>query len=297
MPQTPGATGVPGEDYTLIPFAPGQTGDEWLLIAGIRIGTADDFTAWGDFVISLLYGTSSLIIDLNGQIEFLTDGSGIAMGSALPQDRIVNFDGYYNGATSTFQASLSADLHFPSLALNLIELIGSMDFLMSPADKHFYVGGPITLGNPPNPPVIENPVTVKVLGIQGPDAAFDTDLNNTTISAKLAEILGFSGSWSLNCGIFSVGVSVSAQEWFQASIAFNAHPFSLQNATAGLGISASVELSFSSFIGSASLGASVSGYLEGTIDSNFNISVSGDLDVSCNVCKIGVTVPIEFSYP
>lgn len=292
-PQTPGATGVPGQDYQLIPYAPGQTGDEWMLLAGVRIGTSDYFTVWGDVVLSLMFG-DSLIVDLNGKIELLTDGGGHPMGSDLPQDRLITADINYNGPTNTFHAAVNADLNFPTKAQSFIEVMGSMDFLLSPAEKHFYLGGPITFGNPPD---IQNPITLKVMGIQGPQAALDILLNDTSFSAKTAMILGFSGNWSLDCGVFSVGLSVSSQEWFQAGIAFNTHPFALQSANVGLGISASVDLNFSCFFGSADIGAGVSGDLNGTIDANYNVNISGDLNVNAHVCGCGVSVPVHFSLP
>ncbi|MHB8635334.1 MAG: hypothetical protein ACYC96_02560 [Fimbriimonadaceae bacterium] len=293
MPDTPGATGVPGQDYQLIPYAPGQSGTEWMLLAGVRLGTSDYFTAWGDLVLSLMFG-DTLIVDLDGKLELLTAGAGYPMGSDLPQDRLVHANIHYDAPSSTFRASVSADLNFPSKAQSFIEAIGSMDFLLSPNDKHLYLGGPITFGDPP---YIQNPITVKVMGIQGPSAAFDADLSNSSFSARVASIVGFSGNWSLNLDIFSIGVSVSAQEWFQAGIAFNTHPFALQSATIGLGVSASANLNFSCWLGSASFGAGVNGDLNGTIDSSYKINVSGDLDVNCHVCGVGLSVPIHFSLP
>ena len=294
----PGSTGVPGQDYELIPYAPGQKGEEWMLLAGVRIGTSDYFTVWGDIVLSLMFG-DSLIIDLDGKIVLLTNSTG-PMGSPLPDDRLIHANIHYDEPSSTFHASVSADLNFPTKKNSVIEVIGSMDLLVSPNDKHFYIGGPIgNLPPPPgSPPDIQNPITLKVFGIQGPEAALDVDINNTSFSMRTALIVGAKMDESIDLDIFSIGIKASFQQWIYAAVAFDFSPsFKLRGGQVGLGINASVDLNFSCFLGSADIGAGISGDLNGSIDSNYNVSVSGDLDVNCHVCGCSIDVPVHFSVP
>src|SRR5579871_545721 len=254
--KVPGSTGIPGIDYDLVPYAPGQKGEEWMFMAGVRIGTSDLFTVWGDIVLSLMFG-DALIIDLDGKIGIAESPNGITGDpDAVPADRLVHANIHYDGPTSTFHASVSADLNFPTKASSIIEVIGSMDLLISPNDKHFYIGGPI--GNLPPPPLqppdIQNPITVKFLNgaIQGPEAALDVDINNNSFSFKTALIAGGSLNESIDCGIFSVGIKASLQQWIYAAVAFNTSPsFSLQGGAVGLGINASVDLYLSCWLGSA----------------------------------------------
>lgn len=305
VPDTPGATGVPGIDYQLIPYAPGKAGDEWTLVAGVRLGTSDGYTAWGDLILSLMFG-NNLAIDLDGKFFLLTDQVSILDPEYPPQDRYVHANIHYDQASSTFSTFVNANLYFPDKKTYNngigVYATGSMDLLISPTDKHFHVGGPIT---PPNVstgamPVIQNPITVSVMGIQGPSAALDVDMDTNAgkFSFQTATILGFSWSASVDLGPFSAGVNVSDQQWFYAGLSFQEHPMHAQG-TLALGINASAGFYASLWpFGTANVSAGVNGILEGQVtDDNggFNVQVQGELDAHISILCFSGSVGVHFS--
>lgn len=300
--------GVPTVDYQLIPYPPGvNVPNNWLITAGVRLGTSDAMTAWGDLVLSILFG-NGLYVDLSGRLVLMQPMSDSTFGPMLTSlagaDRLVSGDLYYDGPNSTFKADLTADLYFPTKALYQanphpgLHLKGGLDLLLSPQAKHLYIGGPITDPDPSQPPVIQNPVSVEVFGIQGPTAALTVDFNdiNHLMAAGAAEF-SFTRSFNGSVGPVSWDAGVNINAWVYAKGELHPPNFRLDG---GVGVNGSADVTVHvPVFGDFSAGVGAGGYLVGYIDtaSNPHAGFTGDVYANVHVCHFSHTIDLSVTVP
>lgn len=289
MPDPKGPqTGVPVRDYTLVPDVSAMSAgrNNWLVCAGLRMGTVDGFTAWGD--ITLTMGFPQFMVNLNGKLYLLQSGSG---SSTPPDDRTVTGNITYVSSTDTFDASLYADLYFPSRSTNLLEAWGGMNLHISPNSKYFRIGGPIHPDFNNRTVWIENPLGFAVAGTRLAGGALTVDYNGGAINAQAAIQLGFSQSWS--SGPAHLDISLNGCGYVQ--VGFNGTSF--QGGTAFARVDGNVHAYADLKIWHPSANAGVSASLGGSIDSNYHISLSGTATASISLAHVAtIHVSRGFTY-
>jgi hypothetical protein len=96
---------------------------------------------WFDVVLTV--ADNPLLIDLQGGVYVKENYSPI---NEKPDEstlsRYGEADITWDGATKTFRASADAHLYVPSRKLTLVKAEGSMELVVGPGDKHFYLGWP-----------------------------------------------------------------------------------------------------------------------------------------------------------
>ncbi|HLK13649.1 MAG TPA: hypothetical protein VKT78_02490, partial [Fimbriimonadaceae bacterium] len=292
--------GIPTVDYQLIPYPPGGTApsDDWMFTAGVRLGTTDAFTAWGDVVLTLIFG-KQLCVDLSGRLVLLQPMFGTIMQPLDSADRLIAGDIYYDSSTSTFKADLNAQLYFPTQALYKQSSVGiyangGLELVLSPNDKHFYAGGPISDPDPTQPPIIQNPLSIAAMGIQGPTAGITATFNGVPTMTAAAEFsIGkhFSGS----VGPVNWDAQASFQAWVYGQMKMN--PFSL---TGGLGINGSADITVHvPIFGDFNAGVGAGGYLIGYIDPSKNPTAqfTGSVYANVHVCHFSKCIDINVTFP
>lgn len=136
-----------GDPKYVVYHDPTLPGDDLLFSLGAGFGTFADqgFTFYGDAAITLT--TDPFTLDLNTRAK-LQEPPSVAYENA---DRSgyadINF-----AAPDTLHATAGVDLFYPTRPSHIVEAHGTMDFMLSPTEQHFF------LGWPPD----TNPVTVNV---------------------------------------------------------------------------------------------------------------------------------------
>lgn len=299
-PDHEGALGVPFEDYQLVPDVDaiaGRKDPSWVFVAGVRLGTVDAFTAWGDLTLTMFL--PQLMIDLNGKLYLME--TGVANPGPGPDDRIVSGDISWDGPNQTFRAGLNADLHFPDKSTNLFHAFGGMDLVVGPNDKHFHIGGPIRLTTEQVGPfqfqkvAIDNPVGFDVLSFPGPRGAFTVDYANGSLTTQGALTFNLDRDWHDSAW----GVSVDAHVWCNLAayfgFRFNGTSFGGANAWAiGDG---GANVSASGYGMSATLGVDVGASLTGALDPNYNLTLDGQAWASVSVLHHSFDISVGLHYP
>ena len=293
--------GIPTVDYQMIPYPPNSSASgNWLVTAGVRLGTSDAFTAWGDVVLTLIFG-NQLFVDLSGRLVLLQDmGSlGPIMTSLDAADRLISGDIYYDGAHNTLKASLNAQLYFPTQSLYKTQSFGiyangGLELLISPTDKHFFAGGPISDPDSSQPPVIQNPLSIAAMGIQGPTAGITATFNPNPVLTAAAE---FSISKKLSGSVGPVGwdAQCAFQAWIYGSLVVK--PFSFNG---GLGINGSADITLHvPIFGDMGVSVGAGGYLAGYIDPSRNPTTlfTGDVYANVHVSHFSKCIDIPISFP
>jgi hypothetical protein len=183
----------------------------WIFSAGVRVasgsGQPNDEAAkavWFDVLLTVV--TNPLLIDLQGDVyvsETFTEKG--TLGGDVPEhpSRHGAVAVLYDSATQSFRAAAVADVYLPSYGAPLVTAHGSMDFLISPNDKHFYIGYPFP----------EKAVQVKMLDAFGSEGG-------AAIILEPREQRGFAAGfkWSLSLGPISGEMDGSLGASFDDSI-------------------------------------------------------------------------------
>lgn len=270
-----GMVGVPIKDYKLVPIPedlPASTPNverKWLFTAGIRIGTLDDYTAWGDVNLTAAIGEENFMIDLDGKFYILEE---------MKADIETNFDRrllinlHYDSGENSFRAYAQADLYFPDRSSKLIYAYAPVELYLSPDHKFFKIGGDVTQ-NPGSAPSFVNPATVSLLnGRIGGQGVVVIDLDRRTAPAKFAFKAG-AKVWydaSFNVDITS---KLAIAGWIKANgyVYFDA-------VFVGDPDNPNSKLKFNGANGQVGFGVSVGGKFKNPIkDLNFSASADADL--------------------
>ncbi len=306
----PGATGIPSVDYDLIPDAKaisGQSPSTYIFTAGARIGLVPPVAPpppatplWGD--IGLTLQIPNVNVDITGNLYLACPIATAIPADPSTMDRVIVGDINYDGPTTTFKASVNADLYFPTRSNWVLHGTGGMDLVIGPVTRHLYVGGPISKG----PPIsIQNPVqleiqspisNVKIDPIQGAITLnFDSGQQPPFMmqAALLAGIhINASGSASIGVDIdYSVKGDADIQGYFQLAVGGTSGTFDPTNisgsGTFTVHVDADVDAS-SNFpiIGTQTvkLKASADGNLSGTFSTKpADIAISGSVDADLSI--------------
>ncbi|MBI5706214.1 MAG: hypothetical protein HZC36_04410 [Armatimonadetes bacterium] len=237
--------GVPAKDYDIVPRPPGMNQpDAWIVSAGVGVRTLDQYTLWGELVLTASFG-NGFWIDLDGKCYLLTAANPPA------QDRLIHGNIHYDAALKEFLASLSADLNFPTKANPVIAANGTFRLQIDERQIHFQAGDALSVPDF-GQPSFTNPVSVTVttpvgqaygqLGMDvllkyGPDT--DHKLVGSSFDLKFGMIVGMHfgaefGWEKLNvaasaditawCGLYvskkSSGTSLSGALGFSAAASF-----------------------------------------------------------------------------
>ncbi|MDQ3812317.1 MAG: hypothetical protein M3347_00030, partial [Armatimonadota bacterium] len=143
----PGAVGVPARDYQLV-LDPSQ--NNWLFVAGVRVGTDDKYTLWGDAVLTVI--TDPFFINLNGEVYLLTDWTPVGQQPEAPNN-YGTADITYDSGASSFRAAVAAHIYYPNRSTTMVEAHGNLELLLSPDEQHLFIGWPID----------QRPIIIKVL--------------------------------------------------------------------------------------------------------------------------------------
>lgn len=122
-------------------------GDDLLFNLGAGFGTFADqgFTFYGDADITVT--TDPFTLDLNTRAKLQELRSTPFEQASRTAYADINF-----AAPDTLHAAAGVDLYYPTRATHFVDAHGTMDFMLSPSEQHFF------LGWPPN----EDPVQVNV---------------------------------------------------------------------------------------------------------------------------------------
>lgn len=298
IPDTDGATGVPGIDYKLVPMPPGSNANVWLFMAGVRIGTSDGITVWGDIVLSASFG-NGFWIDLDGRLYFMEAGVNV-VGPPTDPSRMIHANLHYDNPTKTFTAKAVADFYLPNKANAILTIHGPLSVIASPALKEIRIGQDVTDGNPPT---FVDPVTVKfgpltgqgviVLRYDGQTLMFKT---GASLSADFAfneikvvkNLLYVSGSGNLGGFVYMDVIMARPPNGSWA----------LQSATGHLGINASISLTVRvPNITTFKVAAGVNADLSASLDSNYNLSATGTCTLYVTYGKKTYSFSPTFTYP
>jgi hypothetical protein len=303
-PDTPGATGIPSINYQIIPVAPGGAGND-MFIAGVRMGLADGFTLWGDLTLTLDIG-SDFAIDLNGSLYCVQGDVGDPLGT-VPQDRVVSGDIVFSmpNGNPTLSANAQANFYLPDNATYNSTNVGayatgSLWFNLDQNGLALNVGGVITnadLGTGSGPS-IQNPVTVYLMGIQGPAGALNISYPHQgpgVYPIEAAATFSYSNSWSGSFSAFNWSASASVDAWFWGAVTLPpAGSFSIW---AGLGVSGSATFSVTGPLGfNVGGSAGFSGVLDATVTTS-SATFSGDLGCYVKVGGFHHGFNLSFSWP
>jgi hypothetical protein len=126
-------------EITKIYLAPKES--NFFFAAGVRVSLEKEDSLWFDVLLSV--DTDPLLIDLQGDVYVqepyldTPDKPDPANLSRYGSVAVV-----YNNAEQSFRAAAEAHVYLPDRHNALLTANGSMDFLISPSDKHFYIGWP-----------------------------------------------------------------------------------------------------------------------------------------------------------
>jgi hypothetical protein len=298
IPDKDGATGVPNVDYKLVPMPPGSDANVWLFVAGVRIGTSDGITMWGDIVLSASFG-NGFWIDLDGRLYFMEEGIGNPGPLANPS-RTIHANLHYDGPTKTFKATAVADFFLPSRDNAILTIHGPMKILVSPALKEIRIGQDVISGSPPtfvDPVLIKfGPLTgqgVLVLSLTGQSLTFKT---GASLSANFAfeetkvvkNLLYVSGSGNLGGYVYMDVIMnrPAGGNW------------ALQSASGRFGINATITLTVRvPKVTTFNLGAGVNADLLASLDSNYKLSATGTATLWVTYGGKNYGFSPTFSYP
>lgn len=186
-----------------------RAANNWFFSAGVRVasgsgGDPSEQSVWLDVLLTVV--TDPLLIDLQGDIyvseEFIESGR---LGGDVPEhpSRHGSVAVLYDSSTQSFRAAAVADVYLPSYSAPLVSGHGSMDFLISPEDKHFYIGWPFPA----------NAVQVRMLDAFGSDGGAAIILEP---KAQRGFASGF--KWSLSLGPISGEMDGTIGASFDTSI-------------------------------------------------------------------------------
>jgi hypothetical protein len=136
-------------NYKHFIYTPGN----FVFLAAARIATTDEAMLWGDATLKVT--TSPFVLTLEADVNLLQpapddflNGGAFTKTSRWGQ-AVISFD----SASSTFRAALQVDIVVPDNPV-LVHAYGSSELLISPTERHVYVGWP---------PL--SPVGVDIIGI------------------------------------------------------------------------------------------------------------------------------------
>lgn len=163
-PDHAGATGIPSVDYQVIPdidAAEGRTPDNYLFTVGARLGmTAPPPPAtpiWGDLAVTLQL--PKVNIDVTGNLYLADKMVDEIPANPAKMNRVLHGNINYDVPSSTFRATLGANLNIPDRENWIFGADGALEVLISPTARHAYLGGPIH----PGPPVtIDHPFQIRI---------------------------------------------------------------------------------------------------------------------------------------
>jgi hypothetical protein len=306
----PGATGIPSVDYDLIPDVKaisGQGPSTYIFTAGARVGLVPPICPpppatplWGDIALTLQL--PNINVDITGNLYLACPIATAIPADPSTMDRVIVGDINYDGPTTTFKASVNADLYFPTRSNWMLHGTGGMDLVIGPAIRHLYVGGPISQG----PPIsITNPVQLE---IQSPSSNVSIDPIQGAITlnfdnpqdppflmqaALLAGIdLNASGSASVGVDIdYSVIGNADVQGYFQLAVGGTSGSFDPTNISGSGSFTVHVDADIDAsanfpLIGkqTAKLKASADGSLSGHFTTKpADIAISGSVDADLSI--------------
>ena len=270
--------------YTLIPIPPDipagykNWDKKWLFMAGVTIGTDDKYSAWGDVVLTASLGSSSFFIDLDGMFYILQEFSQSTRDNP---DRYAHINLHYDSETERFTAKATADLYFPNKSSNFLHAYAPVDLLISPHERHFYIGGDVT-ENPGNAPTMEDPAIVTLTPFSG-KAVLKMDFPDShgAYVFKAGGIIGASLSFGTDLGWCKLSGGLSADAYFYLGAKLDTPSsgarLSFVSADGQVGLEAS--LWGDAKIGKLGWGFSASGHADLTahLDSNYKLSGQGTL--------------------
>ena len=125
-----------------------KTKSNWFFSADVRVASGsgmpssgDDSSVWLDVLLTV--NTNPLLIDLEGMVyvhePFLEYPAPAPLSTEFCYGHVAVV---YNGAEKSFRAAADAHLAFPNRTTPLVTADGSMELVVAPGDKHFYLGWP-----------------------------------------------------------------------------------------------------------------------------------------------------------
>ncbi len=306
----PGATGIPSVDYDLIPDVKaisGQSPSSYIFTAGARVGLVPPVSPpppatplWGDIGVTLQL--PNVNVDITGNLYLACPIATAIPADPSTMDRVIVGNINYDAPSTTFKASVNADLYLPTRASWLLHGTGGMDLVIGPVTRHLYVGGPISQG----PPIsITNPVQLEV---QSPSSNVSIDPIQGAITlnfdsgqqppfmmqaALLAGIhVDVSGSASIGVDIdYSVKGDADVQGYFQLAVGGTSGSFDPTNINGSgsftVHLDADIDASANfPLIGTqtAKLKASADGSLSGNFSTKpADIAISGSVDADLSI--------------
>ena len=306
----PGATGIPSVDYDLIPDVKaisGQSPSSYIFTAGARIGLVPPVSPpppatplWGDIALTLQL--PNVNVDITGNLYLACPIATAIPADPSTMDRVIIGDINYDGPSTTFKASVNADLYFPTRDNWMLHGTGGMDLVIGPVTRHLYVGGPISQGSPIS---ITNPVELQIqspssnVAIDPIKGAITLNFDNGqqppfTIQAALLAGIHLNASGTANIGIdldYSVKGDADVQGYFQLAVGGTSGSFDPTDisgaGTFTVHVDADIDAS-SNFplIGTQSvkLKASADGSLSGHFSTKpADIAISGSVDADLSI--------------
>lgn len=310
IPTQTGATGIPAVDYDLMPdikAITGQSPSSYIFTAGARIGLVPPIAPpppatplWGDIALTLQL--PNVNVDVTGNLYLACPIATAIPADPSTMDRVIVGDINYDNPTTTFKASVNADLYFPTRDNWILHGSGGMDLVIGPQVRHLYIGGPISAG----PPVsITNPVELQ---IQSPSSNVSIDPIQGAVTlnfdngqqppfqmqaAFLAGIhLQASGSASIGVDVdYSVVGDANVQGYFQLAVGGTSGTFDPTNISGSgyfdVHVDADIDASANfAFVGkqTVKLKASADGSLAGSFSTKpADIALSGKVDADLSI--------------
>jgi hypothetical protein len=126
-----------GDAKYVVYHDPTLPGDDLLFSVGAGFGTSadDGFTFYGDADLTLT--TDPFILDLNTRAKLQEQRSTAFEQASRTAYADINF-----AAPDTLHAAAGVDLYYPTRSSHVVDAHGTMDFMLSPSEQHFFLGWP-----------------------------------------------------------------------------------------------------------------------------------------------------------
>ena len=129
---------VPGDKGFKVDLDPSL--GNWLFSAGVRIGTLDPISFWGDGTLTIV--NHPFALDITARCAMLTPQKPYPVDwDSMDRTGYANIS--WDWSTKAFRAAVVANAYMPTKKVPLVFAGGSFEFVASPNDQHLFIGWPM----------------------------------------------------------------------------------------------------------------------------------------------------------